>query len=90
MECLYISRYVNIEKLVYTSVGPLYFVKHPNYKFPTEQWNKKRSKGVKQSIIMFPPRSLARGRFDKKLNVYVKFNSKRATSMFIWNALNRA
>lgn len=78
VECLYISRYVNVDKLVATSAGSFYFVRNPNYIVPTLQFQG-GVKGVKSAIILFDP----------ILGLYVSFPSKAELSSFIWGAKNR-
>lgn len=79
LESSYIFRYINIEYMVNTSLGLVYFVMNPNYVAPTTQF-KGGIKGVKLLIYMFDP----------NLGIYVMFSSKALASEFIWGAKNRA
>ena len=80
IEIKYIERYINVEFLVKTAAGLLYFVKHPDYVAPCNVAVLGGLKGMKSAIVMFDPIH----------QVYVLFKSKAAASMFIWEAPNRS
>jgi hypothetical protein len=80
----YIYRYINIEYLVSTSLGLVYFVMNPGYVAPASGGIAPRgtrgasqfkggTKGVKSPIFMF----------DSLRGIYVKFPSKAEASAFI-------
>lgn len=73
VEFMYISRYINVEHLVSTTIGLVYFVMNPNYIVPTSIQFKGSTKGAKVPIYMFDP----------NCGVYVMFLSKAYASDFI-------
>jgi hypothetical protein len=80
VEYNYIFRYINVERLVETSLGLVYFVMNPNYVVPAGTQFRSGTKGVKKPIFML----------DHITGVYVMFVSKADLSAYLWGAKNRA
>ena len=66
----YISRYINIERLVKTSKGSFFFVKRPDFISSIIQFRKDKIKGSK--VVLFDPR----------YNIYVLFKTKANLSEY--------
>lgn len=70
----YISRYINVEKLVKTREGSFYFVSRPDYVSPKSQFRQLSVKGTKVPIVIY----------DTRYKIHVQFESKAEVSEFLW------
>lgn len=68
----YISRYINVERMVKTSKGLFFFVKRPDFITPATQFRDSALKGSKVPVVMHDPR----------YNVYVLFKTKANLSEY--------
>jgi hypothetical protein len=80
VEYKYISRYINVDKIVTTTQGLFYFVMNPRTTFSTTGSHTRVDlKGVKQTVLLH----------DIALDLFVLFPSKAELSLFMYGAKNR-